>query len=369
MMRIICSQSELLKSLNIALKAVPVRTTMPILQYVMIDATTSDIRLTTNDMQIGIETLVKGKIIERGKVALDAKTLMDFVNNLPDGDVNISVDEQMTARINSGKALFTITGKSGEDFPYLQMIPRNNPISVSQLVLKDTIRQTIFSVSENESNLIMTGELFEIDNNRMRVTSLDGHRISIRYINLKNGQSKVSAIVPKKAISELSKILNGSMEDMVNIYVTENHIVFDFEQTTMVSRLIEGKFFDIDRMLSNDYDTKVTINRKNAIESMKRASLMVNEMDKKPIIFDIREQLFNMSIKSYRGNYEDELPIIQEGKDLKIAFNPKFMIEALRSIDDENVNMYFLNHISPCFIRDDDGNYIYLILPVNYNLG
>lgn len=368
-MKITCSQAELIKGLNIVSKAVPTRTTMSILECILIDASASDIRLTSNDMEIGIETVIPGSIEERGRVALDAKIFVDIARRLPNNQVVITSDERFQTQIDCEKAHFTVPGKSGEDFPYIPVIPRNVPIEISQFTLRETIRQTIFSISENDNNRMMGGELFEIKGDNLRVASLDGHRISIRNLRLKESYEDNSVVVPGKTLNEISKIIGGSLDEMVQIYITENHIIFEFDQTTVVSRLIEGEFFRIDQMLSSDYETKLAINRKDLIESIDRATLMVNESDKKPIILNIHDQVFNMTISTFRGNFEEELTTMKEGRDIMIAFNPKFIIEALRAIDDENVTMYMLTPKSPCFIRNDNGDYIYLILPVNFNAG
>ena len=178
-MKIICTKNSLLKSVSISLKAVPSKTTMPILECILIDATTSQIKFTTNDMELGIETIVEGTIEEKGMVALDATILYEIIRRLPDNNVTIRTDEKLTATITCEKAKFTIPGKSGEDFAYLPIIEKEEALTVSQFTLKEMIRQTIFSIASNETNKLMTGELFEIKDNFLKVVSLDGHRIAI----------------------------------------------------------------------------------------------------------------------------------------------------------------------------------------------
>ena len=213
----------------------------------------------------------------------------------------------------------------------------------------------------------MTGELFEIKDNILRVISLDGHRISIRKIELKDQVTDKKLSVPGKTLIEVSKILSGEIESMVNISYTNNHIVFEFDNTIVVSRLIEGEYFKIDQMLSSDYETKVRINKKELLNCIDRATLLVKEGDKKPIIINIGDELMELKIKSQVGSMNEEIYISKEGKDLLIGFNPKFLIDALRVIDDEEVTLYLMNAKAPCFIKDDEENYIYLILPVNFN--
>ena len=253
-MKIICTKQNLAKGVSIVSKAVPSKTTMPILECILIDASTDVIKLTANDMELGIET---------------------------------SID--------------------------------------------------------------------------LKVVSLDGHRISIRKIELKDSYAPKKVIVPGKTLQEISKIIGGEAEADVDISFTKNHIVFEFDRTIVVSRLIEGEYFRIDQMLSSDYETKVKINKRELLECIDRATLLIKEGDKKPLIIDIRDESMEFKIKSQVGSMD------KEGKDLLIGFNPKFLIEALRVIEDEEVDLYFMNAKAPCFIKDEAQSYIYLILPVNFN--
>mgnify|MGYP000134221458 CR=1 FL=1 len=366
-MKIICTKSNLVHAVSIVSKAVSNNTTLPILKCILIDAVAGNIRLTANDMELGIETRIEGDILERGIIALNAKIFSEIVRKLPDSDVVIETTSDNQTLITCEKAKFNIPGKSGEDFAYLPMIEKDEPLTISQYTLKEMIRQTIFSIAVNENNKLMTGELFEIKNNCLKVVSLDGHRISIRKMPLKKDYSDRKVVVPGKTLSEVSKILSGEVDDQVSIYFTKNHILFEFDQTMVVSRLIEGEYFRIDQMLSSDYETKLKINKKEFLDCIDRATLLVREVDKKPIIINITDDDMELRIDSAMGSMNEEIDIEKEGKDIMIGFNPKFLIDALRVIDDETVTIYLVNPKAPCFIRDDEENYTYLILPVNIN--
>lgn len=366
-MKIICKKNDLVKGVSIVSKAVPSKTTMPILECILIDATTDIIRLTANDMELGIQTDIEGDIIDRGMIAIDAKIFSEIVRKLPDNDVVIDTDANLQTTIVCEKSKFDISGKPGDEFTYLPIIEKEDSVEISQFTLKEVIRQTIFSIADNESNKMMMGELFEIKDNVLRVVSLDGHRISIRKIELKNEVSDKKLVVPGKTLMEISKILSGEADSMVNISYTNNHIVFEFDHTIVVSRLIEGEYFKIDQMLSNDYDTKVKINKRELLNCIDRATLLVKEGDKKPIIINIGDEVMELKIKSQIGSMNEEIMINKEGKDLLIGFNPKFLIDALRVIEEEEVTIYLMNAKAPCFIKDEKESYIYLILPVNFN--
>lgn len=365
-MKIVCTKSNLLTGVQTVSKAVPNKTTMSILECILVDTTDNEIKLTANDMELGIETIIEGEILEKGTIALDAKIFLEIVRKLPDNDITIETDPSFKTTITCEKAKFNIIGKSGEDFSYLPEIEKNDSVVISQFTLKEVIRQTIFSIADNENNKLMTGELFEINNDTLKVVSLDGHRISIRKIALKNSYGNKKVVVPGKTLSEISKILSGDMDKDVNIFFTDKHILFEFNDTVVVSRLIEGEYFKIDQMLSSDYETKVTINKRELLECIDRATLLVKEGDKKPIIINITEDMMELKMNSAMGSMNEEIDITKQGKDLMIGFNPKFMIDALRVIDNEQIDIYLVNPKAPCFIRDAGENYIYLILPVNF---
>lgn len=340
---------------------------MPILECILIDASSNQIKFVTNDMELGIETIVEGTIAEKGVIALDAKIFSEIIRKLPDNEVTIQTDERLNTLITCEKAKFNIPGKPGEDFVYLPLIERDECITISQFTLKEMIRQTIFSIAVNENNKLMTGELFEIKDNCLKIVSLDGHRIAIRKMELAREYNDKKLIVPGKTLNEVSKILSGEVDDQVTIYFTKNHILFEFDQTLVLSRLIEGEYFRIDQMLSSDYETKLKINKKEFLNCIDRATLLVREGDKKPIIINITDSSMVLSIDSSMGSMDEEIDIVKEGKDILIGFNPKFLIDALRVIDDEEITIYLVNPKAPCFIKDDKGSYTYLILPVNFN--
>ena len=301
-------------------------------------------------------------------VAIDAKIFSDIIRKLPDSEVTIETDDNYVARIICEKANFTISGKAGDDFSYLPYIEKDKFIELSKFELKEVIRQTSFSIADNESsNRIMTGELFEINENNLRVVSLDGHRISIRNIELNSSYEPIKVIVPGKTLNEISKILSGEADEMVEIFFTNNHILFEFDNTKVVSRLIDGEFFKIDQMLSKDYETKVVINKKEFLDCIDRSMLLVKEGDKKPIIVNITDGSLEIKINSAIGSMNEDIDIVKEGKDIMIGFNGRFLMDALKVIDDEQISIYLMNSKAPCFIRDDKNEYIYLILPVNFN--
>lgn len=365
-MKLICSKTALLNGVQIVSKAVPSKTTMSILECILIDARRDEITLIANDMELGIETRIEGTIAEKGMIALDARIFLEIVRKLPENDITIHTDESLKTTITCEKAKFNIIGKSGEDFSFLPVIEKEDCVMLSQFTLKEVIRQTIFSIADNENNKLMTGELFEIKEDNLKVVSLDGHRISIRNIKLKNFYRDRKAVIPGKTLIEIGKILSGDTDKDVSVFFTGKHVIFEFDQTMVVSRLIEGEYFRIEQMLSSDYETKIKINKKEFLNCIDRATLLVKEGDKKPIIITINDSSMELKINSTVGSMNEEIDINKSGKNIMIGFNPKFLMDALKVIEDEEIYVYMVNPKAPCFIRDAGESYIYLILPVNF---
>ena len=367
-MHIICDKSKLIEGMNIVMKAIPGKTTMMILECVVIEVKDNQIKLIANDLQLGIETLIDGEIKQEGSVAVGAKVFFEIIRKLPSDNVSITVDEEYHMNISCGKAKFNIMAKATDEFPYLPNIVKDKNVNISQFTLKDIIRQTVYSISDNENAKVMTGELFEIHDSELKVVSLDGHRISIRKVKLNQSYDDVSVIIPGKTLIEISKIINGGMDDEVSIFFTDKHVLFEFEDTIVLSRLIEGEYYKIDKMLSTDYETKVTVNKREMLECIDRSTLLLKESDKKPVIIDVQDDYMKFAMNSAIGSMDEDIDASKEGKDILIGFNPRFLMDALRVIDEDEITMYMINPKAPCFIRDQEETYIYLILPVNFNV-
>ena len=367
-MHIICDKSKLIEGMNIVMKAIPGKTTMMILECVVIEVKDNQIKLIANDLQLGIETLIDGEIKQEGSVAVGAKVFFEIIRKLPSDNVSITVDEDYHMNISCGKAKFNIMAKATDEFPYLPNIVKDKNVNISQFTLKDIIRQTVFSISDNENAKVMTGELFEIHDSELKVVSLDGHRISIRKVKLNQSYDDVSVIIPGKTLIEISNIINGGMDDEVSIFFTDKHVLFEFEDTIVLSRLIEGEYYKIDKMLSTDYETKVTVNKREMLECIDRSTLLLKESDKKPVIIDVQDDYMKFAMNSAIGSMDEDIDASKEGKDILIGFNPRFLMDALRVIDEDEITMYMINPKAPCFIRDQEETYIYLILPVNFNV-
>ena len=371
-MKIKLRKSDLLSAVNIAGRAIPAKTTMPILTCFLVEAYAEGIYFSANDTELAVRTMInpeKCEIFEPGSIAIDARLLSEIVRKISleeSAEVMITSDGTLV-EITSGNSLFRIQEKDPEQFPGLPEVSESRSISLSQFTLKEIIRDTIFSIAQNDSNKMMTGELFEVKGDNLRVISLDGHRISIRNTGLKKDYGELKAIIPGKTLNEISKVIADDNEKEIILYFDPSFVSFQFDGTVMVSRLIDGEFFRIDSMLSSDYETKLTVNKREFLSSVERASILISESDKKPLILKIEDETLNLRVNSQTGFLDDVLYTEKAGKNLMIAFNPKFLLDSLRAIDKETVTLYMTTPKAPCFIRDEENTYIYLILPVNFN--
>ena len=227
------------------------------------------------------------------------------------------------------------------------------------------IRQTIFSLDMNDNNKLMTGEMFEIGDHFLRLVALDGHRIAIRRIELAGNYTKRKEIVPGKTLSEISKILSDNLEDQMEISFSSSHALFEFGETSVYSRLIEGEYFHVDNMLGGEPQLKTVVSKGEFLSCLERAELLARDSDHRPIILEITDDNMDLTITSSMGRMEENIPVKKTGNDLRIGFNPGFLIDAVRVIDDEDLTLYLINQKAPCFIKNEDESYIYLILPVN----
>lgn len=365
-MKLTCQKDLLLQYINIVNKAVSNRTTLPILECILLIADDTGFFLIGNDLELGIKTSpIESDIIEKGEVAIEARIFNDIIRRLNGDIVSISTDEKQAVTITCGSSEFTIMGQSSDEFPPLPTMEQNQSYSMKQSQLKDMIRQTIFSIAQESSKPVLRGELFEFKGAKINIISVDGYRISYRKNELFTSCEDTEVIVPGKTLSELVKILSQEEEDLVSIYLTDKHILFDIGTAIMVSRLISGDFIRYEQSFSDDYKTELLIDKNTLIQALERASLVSRDNRKTPVRFEIKYRTLVITARSDMGTAFEEIQTETDGEELTIAFNPRYFIEALRSIDDEKVKIHFTASLSPCTIRPVEGDqFKYLILPL-----
>jgi len=368
-MKIICSKVKLLEGINIVQKAVSAKTTLPILEGILIEAG-DRVKLTSNDLEIGIECYVESDVREQGSIVLNARMFGEIIRKFPDAEVLIEVKENNNVIIECENSIFEIRGLDAEGFPALPTVERKDGIKISQGMLKDMIRQTIFAVSTDENRPMLTGSLFEYKDGKFTIVSIDGYRLAMRCFEPENsgetsGGAERKLVIPGKTLNEIAKILQP-VDDELYIYAAGNQILFDMGNCIVTSRLLEGEYLNYMSIFPKDHETKVRVNTKELLSCFERASLVITSEERRyPVNLDITEEKMVITANTEAGNVREELRIDMEGKRLEISFYHKFFIEALRVIENEMIDIYFTTSLGPCTIKPLQGNdFAYLILPI-----
>jgi len=363
-MKIICSQKQLASAVNIVQKAVSTKTTLPILKGILLEATDNTLKLVGNDLDIGIENHIETNVLREGSIVISSRIFGDIIRKLPDANVEIEVDDQNTVYIRCANSDFTLIGQSAIEFPDLPYVEEENTYTLEQDLLRNMIRQTTFATSQDETRPILTGALIEINNNTLSIVAIDGYRLALRKAYIDTSIYN-KAVVPGKTLNEINRIFGNESDGKVNISFTDKHILFTIEGTKIVSRLLEGEFINYEQIIPKDYKSKVKVNTRDLLGGIERASLLAKEGKNNLIKFSIKDEYMNISSNVEIGSVKEEVGIELEGDDIDIGFNSKYLIEALKVMDSEELILEFTTGVSPCIMKPaDNENYTYLVLPV-----
>lgn len=366
-MRFTCASSDLMNGLSIATRALSARSPLPIFEGVLLESCDYGLKLTCSDSSLSIVTIVSAAIEEEGRVVLPGRLFSEVVRKMPSGEVTGTVSQNFSAVFRCMGSRTTIAGQSAENFPELPKIDAECTVELSQPTLKDMIRQTAFAISSDESRMILTGSLLEIDNGEARLVALDGFRLAIRLQEIANAP-RMNAVIPGKALAEVAKILSDDKEQMVSLTVGGNQLLVGLGETEVYAQLIEGEYIKYRQIMPRDWKTRVTVNRGDMAQCIDRASLMAREGKSNLVKLSIHDSRMVITSNSEMGDVYEELSIEQEGEGLDIAFNVKYMSDVVRAVDDEALFMCFNSSVSPCVITPTEGNaFTYLVLPVRVN--
>lgn len=363
-MKLICKQSDLANALNIVQKAISSKTTLPILTGILLEAKNGSLKLTGNDLSIGIEKSIEANIIEEGTTVVSSKIFGEFVRKLPNDDVEIIMENKKLS-IQCVKSHIDLVTYDAIEYPELPKVDESNAFTINKLLIKNMIRQTIFATSQDETRPILTGSYLEIANEEVTMVAIDGFRVAIRKSKI-NTPIETKIVIPAKTLSEINKILGSSEDnDQIEVFVTDKNILFKIDDIKIVSRLLEGEYVKYSQMIPNEFKTTIEINTSDLLNGIERVSLLAKEGKNNSIKLSIKDNSLEISSIVEIGMANDEIPLSLEGNTLDIGFNPKYLIDVLKVIDSEVIYMEFLANISPCIIRpQNNDNYTYLVLPV-----
>ena len=367
-MKFICEKEKLLKAINSVVKGVASKTTMPILEGILIQTNDNEIKLTTYDLEIGIEYIIESEIEEQGNTVVNAMMFSEIIRKLPDTQISITLNANNLLVIECEGSLYKLATMNPEEFPELPRINIENSITLDQRLLKSMIRKTIFAVSIEENRPIFTGCLFEIKDNKLNVVAVDGFRLAWTSNFLEKKCNDYSAVIPGKTLNEVNKIISDSFEP-IKIGVSKNQALFEMENCKIVTRILDGEFLNYKSVVPKNWETRIRVNKRDIQECFERVSLIsassIEKEKKYPVKTNIEVGKITISCTNQTGDAKEELYVETEGKNLEAGFNPKYFLDALKVIEDEEIFIDFGTSISPSVIRPiENEDYTYMILPI-----
>ena len=371
-MKIICNTSILAEACNIVQRGVPQKSTLPATEGILLSAKNSKLTLTGYDLEVGITTTIECSTEAEGSIVLNARLLCDILRRLPSQTVTINCDNHNLCKITSGESEFSVVGIPADDYPELPTVSGGIPFSIKQGILKNMVKQTIFAVAVQDIKPVHKGIKFEVESNNLRLISCDGFRLAIRNEAIEYAGDDMTFVVPAKTLSEVVKLTD---DDDANIIfsIGKKFILFEIGNYRIVSRLLEGEFFNYKNAIPLESTTKARVNLKLILDSVERTSLLITSKIKSPVrcIFD--DNTIRISSATSLGAATDKIPAAIEGKRLEIGFNNTYLTDCLRTVDVDEVKIELSSPVSPIIVKPVEGdNFIFLIIPMrlkNENIG
>ena len=374
-MKFTIQRDLLISSLQNVMKAISPRTVIPILTGIKVEASHNGITLTGSNSDISIESFIpaeeEDKVnvehIEEGSIVLHAKYFPEIIRKLPEDIVSIEVDSSLKTVIRSGKAEFNLNGQDAEEYPLLPKIQTDDTFEMPVNVLKNMIKQTVFAVSTMETRPILTGVNMRLANNRLHFVATDSHRLASREVEIQDAAVQFeNVVVPGKSLQELNKILSDT-DELIQISVTNNQILFRTKNINFLSRLLDGNYPETDRLIPTQSKTKIKMKTKELLHTIDRASLLAKDEKNNVVRLSTEGNMIEISSNSPEiGNVVENISAISmEGEELKISFSSKYVMDALRAIEYDEITIDFTGAMRPFIIRPvEDDSILQLILPV-----
>lgn len=360
-MKISVSREKILVAIQTVQNIVSPRTTLPILGNILIEAHNNSLTLITTDLDMGISCGIPVNIQEEGSITLPTKKFSDIIKELPEGNINIVVKKNNLVDIECDKCRFKLMGLPKDEFPKFPEFKDKETLQIEQSTLKEILNLTSFAVSHEETRYILNGILVEVKDNTLKLVATDGRRLALASSKLAIASKKeFGVIIPIKAVNELSRNLKD--EGKVAIVMGANQILFDIDSVLIVSRLIEGTFPNYLQVIPNPPEQKIRLNREEFLAAIRRANLLTT-----PDFQAIKLEVFKNKMVISKstpdvGESREELDIEYQGKELMVGFNPHYLIDVLKNLKQEFLDLELVDADKPGVIRTAD--YLYLVLPM-----
>ena len=359
-MKVKCSKDELFNGLQQIQNIVSNKTTLPILSNVLLETHEGNLTLTSTDLEVGMKLSVPAKIDKKGITTLPAKKMFSIVRELIEDEIELTVDNHVSI-INSGSAFFKVIGLPEIDFPTLPKIDSKLKIELDQYELKVLLRNTSFAVSKDSTRYVLNGVLFSFHDNKLIAVGTDGRRLAYMEKEMNLGGVDEDIIIPTKAVAELMRLLKD--EEKVEIYILENQVAFKINNTLLMSRLIEGRFPNYKQIIPDKLKINISLNREELLSSVRRVAVMTTDRSNSIKIELVENNMVITAQSPDFGEAKEEIPVSFQGENVSISFNPVYLIDALRNLEDENIVFSLNDALSPGVISNDD-SFQYVIMPM-----
>ena len=359
-----CEKSILLSAVNTAARAVALRSAQPALECLLLCAQDATLRVTGYNLEIGIQADAPIDIEKQGSILAPTKILQDILRKLPDQTVSISADDQLLITIRCGLTEFNLTGLPPIDYPQMPEIDRERAFTLKQNTLCDMLSRVTYALSDNESRIVNTGALFDLAAGTLHIVALDGYRLALRRCRADHGGEDLHFIVPGVALRELEKILAQDTESEITLVLGRRHIQFVMENTTLVSRLLEGEFLNYKKAIPEQHKYQIFVNTRELQTAVERVSLLIHEKIRSPVRLTFQNDSINLFCQTALGRGNDCCQSKGDGENLVIGFNNKYLVDALRTVEDEEIILGLSGDLNPCVIYPIEGDaYVNMVLP------
>ncbi|MDR1927660.1 MAG: DNA polymerase III subunit beta [Oscillospiraceae bacterium] len=371
-MKFTCPAAAFAEACQNVQRAISAKTTLPSLEGILIQAREGQLQLTGYDLEVGIQTAVEAQVREEGALVLNARVLCDILRKLPDETVALESDARFLAEIRSGESQYKINGMSAEEYPELPSITGGSPLMVPLQTLREMIRQTIFAVAVNpDTKPIHAGVKFEVNPGELKLAAIDGFRLALRKEAIAYEGEGLRFVVPPKTLNELMKL--GAGEDAeVSVAAGKRHIVFDVGGYHVVSRLLDGEFMNYQAAIPAEHKTEAAADTRALIAAIERISLIITEKIKSPLRCEVLvpEGRLKLSCATGVGTAQDSVGADISGESFEVGFNNRFLLDALRACDTDEVRLLFNGAVAPAVILPPEGeSFLFMVLPVRLKQG
>lgn len=363
-MNFICTRKSLNEGVRLVSRAVSARTSLPILEHLLMTAEDDRLRITATDLEIGMECYVEARVIEPGSMTAPAKIIAELLGSLPEADVAIAIDNDYNVSIKCAASDFSLKSLPPEEFPKLPDVVGETSFTVDRDVLMAGVKKTAFAVAVDESRLILTGILMQVGESGIKLVSTDTHRLCVLDVPLIESHGATNAIVPGRALNELARVI-GEEQGTVSVSISTNQIKFTADDIVLVSRLIDGKFPNFERVIPAEHTKTLIIPTQQLEQSLRRASIVVRDNANRIVMQADNDILIITAENGSVGSAHEEIKIVKDGEDTAMAFNSKYLLDVLGVIETEVVEMELNGKINPALIRPrGQYDYLYVVMPM-----